>query len=51
MVEAVARAVARMLREEFPAGAYELCVHPGYFDPTTTPALFTAARGVRRLRW
>jgi chitin disaccharide deacetylase len=25
--------LSRMLREEFPAGIYELCVHPGYVDP------------------
>jgi predicted glycoside hydrolase/deacetylase ChbG (UPF0249 family) len=24
--------LSRMLREEFTEGAYELCVHPGYFD-------------------
>lgn len=24
--------LSRMLREEFTAGAYELCCHPGYFD-------------------
>lgn len=24
--------LSRMLREEFPSGAYELCCHPGYFD-------------------
>jgi predicted glycoside hydrolase/deacetylase ChbG (UPF0249 family) len=24
--------LARMLREEFKQGAYELCCHPGYFD-------------------
>jgi predicted glycoside hydrolase/deacetylase ChbG (UPF0249 family) len=24
--------LSRMLREEFTAGAYELCVHPGYVD-------------------
>jgi len=25
--------LSRMLREEFTAGVYELCVHPGYVDP------------------
>ncbi len=25
--------LSRMLREEFPEGAYELCCHPGYVDP------------------
>ncbi|MCM2334807.1 MAG: ChbG/HpnK family deacetylase [Anaeromyxobacteraceae bacterium] len=28
--------LARMLREEFASGAYELCVHPGYFDDEAT---------------
>lgn len=28
--------LSRMLREEFGGGIYELCVHPGYFDPAAS---------------
>ncbi len=28
--------LSRMLREEFPAGVYELCCHPGHVDPAAS---------------